>query len=61
MSGHQRGHQLVAQLLGGHRAAILVAGLEQHRQDVVAVVVARRAALVDQIEDQAVGLLRAVR
>ena len=42
VAGHQERHQLVAQLLVGHRRAVLVARLEQHAEDVVAVLVASR-------------------
>ena len=35
MAGHQQGHQLVAQLLVAHRLAVLVAGLDQQREDVL--------------------------
>ena len=53
MAGHQQGHELIAQLLGAHRRAVLVPGLEQHRQDVVAVA-ALRTALGDLLGDQLV-------
>ena len=36
MTGDEQGHQLVADLLLAHRRAVLVARLEQHREDVVA-------------------------
>ena len=52
MAGDEQRHQLVAQLLSGHLRAILVAGLEQHREHVVPV--ARVvAALVDQLRTAA--------
>ena len=35
VAGQQQGHQLVAQLEVGQRLAVLVAGLQQHREDVV--------------------------
>ena len=44
MPRDEQRHQLVAQLLVGHRRAVLVARLEQHRQHVVALAVARRGA-----------------
>ena len=55
MAGDEQGHQLVADLLLGHRRAVLVAGVEQHGQDVVAVR-ALGAALGDQLEHQLVDL-----
>ena len=36
MAGDEQGHELVAELLVGHRRAVLVARLEQHREHVVA-------------------------
>ena len=36
MPGDEQGQQLVAHLLVAHRAAVLVAGADQHREDVVA-------------------------
>ena len=58
MAGDQQRHQLVAQLLLGHRRAVLVARREQHRQHVVALLgVGLGAALVDQLEEQRVGLV----
>ena len=54
MAGHERGHQLVAQLLVGHRRAVLVAGAEQQREHVVAPAVALAASLVDLGEDELV-------
>ena len=54
--GDEQRHQLVAQLLVGHLAAVLVAGLEQQREDVVAFLeVGRAAALADLGVDQLVG------
>ena len=56
VSGHQQRHQLVAQLLVGHRAAVLVAGLQQQREHVVALLeVGCAAALTDLLVDQRVG------
>ena len=52
MAGDEQRHELVAQLLVGHRRAVLVARDEQHREHVVAL--ARLgAALVDQREQLA--------
>ena len=44
MAGHEQRHQLVAQLLVGHRRAVLVPGGEQHREHVVALARRRRGA-----------------
>ena len=57
VTGDQQRHQLVAQLLGRHRRAVLVARRQQHRQHVVAVLAVAGAALVDQLEDELVGPL----
>ena len=49
VAGDEQRHELVAQLDVGHRLAVLVAGEQQHREDVVALgQVGRRAALGDQ-------------
>ena len=57
MAGHEQRHQLVAQLLVGHRRAVLVARREQHRRARRRAPPSLGAALVDQLEDQRVGLL----
>ena len=58
VTGHQQRHQLVAQLLVRHRAAVLVPGQEQQRQDVVALLEPRVAAAgADQIDQLAVHRL----
>ena len=58
MPGDQQRHQLVAQLLGGHRRLVLVPGGEQHGEHVSRSLVPRSsgagAALLDQLEDQLV-------
>jgi hypothetical protein len=54
--GHERGHQLVAQLLCAHRRAVLVPRGEQQSEDVIAAVLLA-AALLDQLEDELVDLL----
>ena len=56
MAGDEQGHQLVAQLLRGHRRFVLVAGIDQHAEDVVALGLLPPS-LVDQLEQQLVGLL----
>ena len=56
--GHEQRHQLVAQLLVGHRAAVVVARLEEEREHVVALLeVGCVAARADLLEDQVVGRL----
>ena len=57
MAGDEQGHELVAELLVGHRRAVLVAGLEQHREHVVALLVGV-AALVDELEHEPVDSSR---
>ena len=47
MAGGQERHQLVPQLLGRHGRAVLVASGEEHREDVVGVLIAGGAALLD--------------
>ena len=54
MPGDEQRDELVAQLAVGHRLPGLVAGGEQHGEDVVALL-AGAAALLDQREDQRVG------
>ena len=55
MAGDEQGEQLVAHLGVAHRAAVLVAGGDQHREDVVALLeVLGRAALGDLAVDQLV-------
>ena len=56
MAGDQRCDELVAQLGRAHRRAVLVFGAQQHREHVWAVRVFA-STLVDQLEDQPVGLL----
>jgi hypothetical protein len=53
--GDEQRHELVAQLAIGHRPAVLVARCEQHREHVVGLL-PRAAALVDQREDERVGV-----
>ncbi len=53
VAGDEEGEQLVADLLLAHRRAVLVAGRQQHREHVVAVL-AVRAPLGDQCEDDLV-------
>ena len=55
MARDEQRHELVAQLLRRHRRAVLVAGREQQRQDVVALR-AVAAALLDEREELGVGL-----
>jgi hypothetical protein len=53
---HEQRHQLVAELLVGHRAAVVVARLEEQRQHVIALLEVRCAAAgADLLEDQVVG------
>ena len=54
VAGDEQRHQLVPQLLVGHRRAVLVAGEEHHREHVVAALGV--ATLVDQRLDLLVGL-----
>ena len=53
--GDQQSHQLVAELLRSHLGAVLVAGLQQHREDIVAAALPLRPAFRDQLRDQLVG------
>ena len=62
MAGHEQGHQLVAQLHRRHRRPVLVAGGEQHREDVVAILACAFApAFVDRLVDERVGLVARLR
>ena len=56
MPGDEQGHQLVAQLLRGHRRFVLVARIDQHAEDVVALGLLPPP-LVDQLEQERVSLL----
>ena len=56
MAGDEQRHQLVAQLLRRHRRFVLVARVEQQAEDVVALGLLAPS-LVDQLEQQLVGLL----
>ena len=53
--GDEQRHQLVAQLLVGHRGAVLVARLQQQREHVVALGRRRGAALADLLVEDLVG------
>ena len=53
--GDEQRHQLVAQLLVGHRRAVLVARLQEQREHVVALGRRRGAALADLLVEDLVG------
>ena len=55
VAGDQRRHQLVAELLRRHRRTVLMPRLQQHREHVLATLVALGPALFDQVEHQRVG------
>ena len=55
MPGHEQGHELVAQLLIGHRRAVGVACAQKHGQHVVPRLGAAPA-LIDELEQEGVGL-----
>ena len=59
MAGDQSGHQLIADLLVGHRGTIFMSRSQQHRQHVGAIGVGGRLgpALFDELEDQSVSPL----
>ena len=56
MAGDEQRHQLVAQLLRRHRRFVVVPRLEEQAEDVVALGVLLPS-LVDELEQQLVGLL----
>ena len=60
MAGDEQGHELVAELLGGHRRVVLVARGKEHREDVVGSSSPARAALRDLLGDERVDLVPAI-